>query len=71
MKIGNRVESDQQLLEVEIGISKEREIESHKVEVKEIVEWGEENIKLYRQRGEGEDRGRECRRDMEKLEERS
>jgi len=37
-------------LEVEIGMMKEREIKGHKVEVKKIVEWGEENIKLYRQR---------------------
>jgi len=32
MEIGNRVESDHQSLEVEIGIKKEREIESYKVE---------------------------------------
>jgi len=53
MVIGNRIESDHQSLEVEIRIKKEREIESCKVEIKEIVEWGEENIELYRQRGEG------------------
>jgi len=53
MKIGNRVESDHQLLEIEIRIKKEREIESYKTEIKEIVEWGKENIELYRQRGEG------------------
>jgi len=52
MEIGNRVASDYQPLEVEIRIKKEREIEKE-VEIKEIVEWGEENIKLYRQRGEG------------------
>jgi len=40
MEIGNRVESDHQPLEVEIGIKKEREIESCKVEIKEIAEWG-------------------------------
>jgi len=38
MKIGNRVESDYQPLEVDIGIQKEREIENYKVERKEIVE---------------------------------
>jgi len=38
MKIGNRVQSDHQPLEVEIRIKKEREIESCKVEIKEIVE---------------------------------
>jgi len=53
MKIGNRIESDHQPLEVEIRINKEREIESCKVEIKEIVEWGEENIELYRQRRKG------------------
>jgi len=53
MKIENRVESDHQSLEIEIRIKKEREIESCKVERKEIVEWGEENIELYRQREEG------------------
>jgi len=31
MEIGNRVKSDHQPLEVEIGIKKEREIESFKV----------------------------------------
>jgi len=50
MEIGNRVESVHQL-EVEIGIKKEKEIESYKVEVKKIIEWGEESIELYRQRG--------------------
>jgi len=49
MKIGNRVESDHQPLEVDIGIQKEREIESYKVEIKEIVEWGKENIELNRE----------------------
>jgi len=48
MEIGNRVESDHQPLEVEIRIKKEREIESYKAEIKEIVEWGKENIELYR-----------------------
>jgi len=38
MKIGNRVESDYQPLEVEIRIKKEREIENCKVERKEIIE---------------------------------
>jgi len=40
MEIGNRVESDHQSLEVEIRIKKEKKIESCKVEIKEIVEWG-------------------------------
>jgi len=53
MKIGNRVESHYQPLEIEIRIKKEREIESCKVERKEIVEWREENNELYRQREEG------------------
>jgi len=53
MEIGNRVESDHQPLEVEIRIKKEREIESCKVKLRETVEWGEENIELYRQREEG------------------
>jgi len=38
MEIGNRVESEHQLLEIEIGIKKERKIESYKVEIKKIVE---------------------------------
>jgi len=46
--LGNGVESDHQPLEVEIGIKREREIENYKVEIKEIIEWGEENIELYR-----------------------
>jgi len=49
MKTGNRVESNHQPLEIEIRIKNKREIESYKVERKEIVEWGEENIELYRQ----------------------
>jgi len=53
MKIGNRVESHHQPLEIEIRIKKKREIENYKVERKEIVKWGEENIELYRQREEG------------------
>jgi len=53
MKIGNRVESDHQPLEVEARIKKERKIQNCKVERKEFVEWGEENIELYRQREEG------------------
>jgi len=53
MNIGNRVEADHQPLEIEIRIKKEREIKSCKVERKEIVEWGEENIEPYRQREEG------------------
>jgi len=40
MEIGNKVESNHQSLEVEIGIEKEREIERYKIEVKEIIEWG-------------------------------
>jgi len=52
MEIGNRVESDHQSLEVEIRIKKEREIESCKVKIKDIVKWGEENIELYRQKEE-------------------
>jgi len=52
MEIGNKVESDHQPLEVEIKIKKEREIESCKLEIKKTVEWGEENIELYGQRGE-------------------
>jgi len=38
MEVGNRVESEHQPVEVEIGIKKEREIKSYKVEIKEIVE---------------------------------
>jgi len=49
MEIGNRVELYHQPLEIEIRIKKIREIESCKVEIKEIVDWGEENIELYRQ----------------------
>jgi len=74
MEIGNIVESDHQLVKVEIGVKKEKEIESCKQERKEIVEWGEENIELYRRRGEtrrGEDGGTEYEGDMGKLEERS
>jgi len=52
-KIGNRVESDHQSLEIEIRIKRKRGIENCKVERKKIVEWGEENIELYRQREEG------------------
>jgi len=47
MEIGNKVESDQEPLEVEIRIKKEKKIESYKVEIKKIVEW-EENIELYK-----------------------
>jgi len=53
IKIGYRVESDHQPLEIEIRMKKKREIECCKEERKEIVEWGEENIELYRQREEG------------------
>jgi len=48
IETGNREESDHRPLELEIGIKKEREIESYKVEIKEIIEWGKENIELYR-----------------------
>jgi len=41
MEIGNTVELGHQALKVEIRIKKEREIESCKVEIKEIVEWRE------------------------------
>jgi len=40
MEIGNRVKSDHQPLEVEIRIKKEREIESCKVEIKEMWNGG-------------------------------
>jgi len=53
MKIGNKVESDHQPLEIEIRIKRKREIENCEVERKEIVEWREENIELYRRREEG------------------
>jgi len=37
MELGNRIESNYESLEIEIGIKKERVIESYKVEIKEIV----------------------------------
>jgi len=60
MEIGNRIKSDHQPLKVEIRIKQEKEIESYKVEIKKIIEWGEENIELYRQREEGVRMEREC-----------
>jgi len=38
MEIENRVESDHQPLEIELGVKKKREIEIYKVEIKKIVE---------------------------------
>jgi len=71
MKIGNRVESDHQPLEIEVRIKKEIEIESCKVKRKEIVEWGKENIELYRQREEGVRMEEECEGNVGKPEKRS
>jgi len=38
MEIENKVESDHQPLEVELGVKKERKIETYKVEIKKSVE---------------------------------
>jgi len=43
MEIGNRVESDYQL-EVDIGIKKEREIKSYKVEIKKLLNKGKKTL---------------------------
>lgn len=51
LKVGERVESDHQSLEVELRREMEREEEKIQKKTKEVIQWDEKEIKRYKKRG--------------------